>query len=655
MEEIEKVSKLGWKLIPVQGVEANKGCTCTEHEKCQAIGKHPIGNKWSENATADLSIIKKWPGRWPSLNYGVVTGEPNSFFVLDVDERNGGIDTLKELEKIHGELPLTPMALTGGGGAHYYFKLPDFKFGNKTNLFPGLDIKTTGGFVVAPPSKHKSGKLYAWSTDQHPEDVPLSGAPGWLLKELRKSSPTISLTPQKIEKGKRNDTLYRIASKLRGQGKTELEIYAALHEINSQQDEPLPDRELLSVTHSGAKFDPGKPGKVTDEALTEMANAISPHLKMLVTKDATQYFHVTDEKKKELAVVANEHFLKCQIKDILGVQDAVVGKVFSKWMLHKEATLDHFPKAFCWPNEEETWCFKRLDFMPEQGVYPAWKEWLNRLSVPEEFMAYIWSIFEPRTSGRQFLWLYDPIGQAGKSKVIDCISQVLGEAATAINGAAVRNDRFLGQLVRGKRLVTWADCKHDKFPMTETLRNITSGDKIVVDEKGKPAFAMNMYAKLIIGSNMRPSITGAGADKSRLLRLDVGESANKDDETWPARLMKEMPYVLYDCQKMYGLLCPHHGNIKLSALTKAKIEESTHSLEERWQIMVEKHFRIIPGAEVSMREWGDVLEMERLSGNTRDIGELKTYLERTHNIVRTRRATGERDYFYPGISKKNTF
>lgn len=48
---------------------------------------------------------------------------------------------------------------TGGGGYHFYFRTEN-STGNKANVLPGIDIRGDGGFVVAPGSKHKSGKYY---------------------------------------------------------------------------------------------------------------------------------------------------------------------------------------------------------------------------------------------------------------------------------------------------------------------------------------------------------------------------------------------------------------------------------------------------------------------------------------------------------------
>jgi hypothetical protein len=51
-------------------------------------------------------------------------------------------------------------------------------------LGPGIDIRARSGYIVTPPSRHICGRVYAWSVDHHPKEVPLAPAPDWLIKRL---------------------------------------------------------------------------------------------------------------------------------------------------------------------------------------------------------------------------------------------------------------------------------------------------------------------------------------------------------------------------------------------------------------------------------------------------------------------------------------
>jgi hypothetical protein len=106
--------------------------------------------------------------------------------VLDIDPRHGGDASLFELEQSHGPLPRTVEAHTGGGGHHIYLRHPGGSVPDGISLAPGLEIRGDGGFVVAPPSMHPSGRRYVWDAARHPDDTPICDMPDWLVSEIQK-------------------------------------------------------------------------------------------------------------------------------------------------------------------------------------------------------------------------------------------------------------------------------------------------------------------------------------------------------------------------------------------------------------------------------------------------------------------------------------
>ena len=83
---------------------------------------------------------------------------------------------VEELEAEHGALPETPGVITGGGGTHAYLA-GGVRMKSRNGLRPGIDLKGEGGYVIAPPSRHASGREYAWNVMLHPDEVPLAQAP----------------------------------------------------------------------------------------------------------------------------------------------------------------------------------------------------------------------------------------------------------------------------------------------------------------------------------------------------------------------------------------------------------------------------------------------------------------------------------------------
>jgi len=50
-----------------------------------------------------------------------------------------------------------------------------------SKLAPGIDVRGDGGYVLAPPSVHPSGRAYAWSVDCAGA---IARAPDWLVEKI---------------------------------------------------------------------------------------------------------------------------------------------------------------------------------------------------------------------------------------------------------------------------------------------------------------------------------------------------------------------------------------------------------------------------------------------------------------------------------------
>ena len=138
-------AKRGWRVFP-----------------CRPKTKEPATTHGFKDATTDKATIIRWWRRMPAANVAIATGAVSGLVVLDVDPRNGGLRSLAELERVHGSLPETPRVSTGGDGEHYYFAAPTDASLKSGVLAEGLDVKADGGYVIAPPSLHPSGRRYRW-------------------------------------------------------------------------------------------------------------------------------------------------------------------------------------------------------------------------------------------------------------------------------------------------------------------------------------------------------------------------------------------------------------------------------------------------------------------------------------------------------------
>jgi hypothetical protein len=176
-------ARRGWPVLPLH-TATNGGCSCDKPD-CSDIGKHPRFHVTDlqhglKDATTDDTLIRRWWQRWRHANIGIVTGKVSGLVVIDVDPRHGGDLTLEDLEAEHGKFPETVENLTGGGGRHLFYQHPGGELRCGTDaLGPGVDIKADGGYVVAPPSRHASGRRYEWEVSSHPDDVTIAPLPTW--------------------------------------------------------------------------------------------------------------------------------------------------------------------------------------------------------------------------------------------------------------------------------------------------------------------------------------------------------------------------------------------------------------------------------------------------------------------------------------------
>lgn len=126
--------------------------------------KEPATKHGFKDATCKVERIKSWWQYNPKYNIGIATGEFSNLFVLDFDPKRGG-DAAAFISKYAKEIGTTRYlkVATGGGGVHLYFLMPiGWACGNKTDLWPGVDVRANSGYVVAPGSIHPNGTPYAW-------------------------------------------------------------------------------------------------------------------------------------------------------------------------------------------------------------------------------------------------------------------------------------------------------------------------------------------------------------------------------------------------------------------------------------------------------------------------------------------------------------
>jgi hypothetical protein len=180
---VQPVTDDGHLAHPVVGT----GCSCRD-PSCGQVGKHPLGSlvpHGLKDATTNRARVLAWWTHHPQANIGLATG--HRFDVLDVDGPEGE-HAIRALAAEYGLQSSGPLARTGGGGWHFYLVPTGLGNINPANL-EHVDWRGRGGYVVAPPSRHRSGYPYRWVAGRD-LDVPVAEVPSVLLERLERR-PTL--------------------------------------------------------------------------------------------------------------------------------------------------------------------------------------------------------------------------------------------------------------------------------------------------------------------------------------------------------------------------------------------------------------------------------------------------------------------------------
>jgi hypothetical protein len=194
--------QFGWQVFPLR-----------PWSKEPLISKGDGGNG-CHDATDDEEILAEWGKLYPNANIGIATGEPSGIIVVDLDPRNGSEETISKLAARKQTFPSTVEVRTWSGGTHLYFAWQPGIINSKSKLGRGIDIKTTGGYVVAPLSRVRcrdTGKtgVYRWVCSPLGEHLPR--LPQWAVEAL-KPKPQPILSPQSIAASKDVSALVRFVA-----------------------------------------------------------------------------------------------------------------------------------------------------------------------------------------------------------------------------------------------------------------------------------------------------------------------------------------------------------------------------------------------------------------------------------------------------------
>jgi P4 family phage/plasmid primase-like protien len=619
-----KYAKLGLLVLPMYTVRDGT-CTCHKGQDCKTPGKHPMTPHGVMDATRSRKTIEQWAADYSAANVGIATGKKSGILVLDVDPRNDGIETLRELESELGALPDTVTSKTGGGGVHYVFAYPSSRIPKDSAgklLGSGVDVLSDGAIMIAPPSRHASGNRYKWAEGRSFDDLQPASLPDtWLAKlTATAASDPAKATVGTITEGSRNTALTSLAGSLRRNGLSTKAIEAALLAQNKETcSPPLGDDEVKKIAASVSKYAAPSAADRADDAEKLLDQVLKDHFHggehLLFGADG-QFWHYTGKMWERVA----EHWIEGRILEAIrcsGLRtrqrtSSLVKQVRS--LLEAQLAPKGDPLAFVaepppvincangelWIAADGTVELK--EHRPESYLRHLLEvEYDSEAKCPEYDKALL-QIFsnskKPKVLRRHWHelvgYLIQPrrhipvipvllgAGANGKTVLARTIIKLIGQSQVqAQRIEELDKNRFaLGSLL-GKLLLLDDDVRAGVRLPDGTLKMISEAKEVTGENKFKPPFNFVVRAVPMLLCNNVPSLADVSFGMMRRLMVipfnRTFAESEKDDQLFERIWANELPGVLNQALKGYARLLAR-GRFKLpravTTATKSWLEQA---------------------------------------------------------------------------------
>ena len=561
--------------------------------------KSPYTAHGVKDASVDEAVIENWWKKWPSANIGIATGMASGgVFVIDQDEKNGehGKAVFEDwLEKNDLKPGDTWSGRTASGGRHTFFRA-SVPVRNRVGWLPGVDVKGDGGYVAVPPSVLSDGSRYEWEVSPFDLENPLSDedpAVSFTVSEInRKSKKSAVLSmPKKIDRGKRNDSLYRLACSLQAKGLSDAAILAAVQAENTAKcNPPLDDSEIRGIIQSAFSRVKGSP--TTDDSSPDLDRFHIRNEEGKITgvfdyeihrylKETTPLFilgkipfiyrngvYRPDTSGAQLKTMIRKLIYPQYVKSAtltrihdLFISDAELERTYEdlnryppEWICFRNGFYDpvnrkmvpHDPKYFATnqvPHDFDS------DAKPEGELIQRWFDFIAESPDDLEMLLQYAGYCLTRDTRQQKFLILRGEGGSGKSTVIRLIEKMIGAENISSISLKQLNQRFAPFSLLGKLLNSCADLEVTALEDVSTLKKILGEDSISGEAKNKDMISFRSYAKLIFSTNELPIVKAERTNGfyRRLLVLKMDKLPEDRNADFFQQLSKEIVYFIHAC------------------------------------------------------------------------------------------------------------
>lgn len=562
---------------------------------CQPNGKVPLTLNGYKDASSDVADIEAWWDAYPEANIGFTTGRDNDVAVIDVDVKGNakGLESFAQLMQ-EGITFDTKSVKTPSGGFHYYFLYPKGVdvIKNRVNVRPGIDVRGDGGYVLAPNSSINDEHYANTSPGKEIAEMPaelldvITGTPD------KKLATTAGMS--KVQEGARNDHVFKVASKLRGDD-VPFDLAKSQVLLEAQMCEPpLPDSEALRCLDSAyTLYQPNTKNPTDVGNAKRLIQLFGINLKYVIEFNKWTYWNgsrwvfddsgymmrcakntaraIIEEAKDELDDGRRMSLMKHAINSenrqrleaMIDVAKSEDGVTISQSELDQDEYLlgvsngvVNLRTGFLLDSAKDKMITKQahVEFKPEAEC-PRWIQFINEITGDDAELAdYLQKVIGYSLTGdtkeQKLFFLYGH-GANGKSVFVKTIQRMLGDYAmqTPVSTIMTKGKGSINNDVarlRGARFVATTETEEgSKFNESE-VKLLTGGDRIAARFLHQEFFEFAPQFKLWISGNYKP-VTGDGYGIWRRLILvpfNIKFDGDKKDKHLEDKLKAEFSGIL---------------------------------------------------------------------------------------------------------------
>lgn len=237
---------------------------------------------------------------------------------------------------------------------------------------------------------------------------------------------------------------------------------------------------------------------------------------------------------------------------------------------------------------EKGYTWRRLpwDFASVAGVEtPTFDEMMGRTSNALALMAFIGSLFDPKSGRQQYVYLHGQGGN-GKGRLAAFLRKVFGGAFRSESFQGKPNNFWTSGLI-GARLVCFPDFEAFDFPNSGFFKMLTGDDAVRIEQKNRDSFTADLCCKFLFLGNDAPGLNESPANRRRAIYCHIEPVAGvlESAASYEARLWDEAASWLGKCWKAWTEVS-ESGFIPVEAESLSGIidshEEPFLDLMERW-------------------------------------------------------------------------